>query len=219
MGLVSAAVAAAGSASPASFVAAEISCLAVSPVYRGAKRGDAMLTYLEHVAVAMGVTEVFVLTSRTLEFFAERGFDEVSPSWLPAARPYDKERRSKVFRKHLRNHRDIDMEELFWDSGVGVTNENNRRRERQDRSSNSGGSSLGVFGGRGGGGVGGGDSSGGGGGQMRENTEYGDGDIDMERDNEEMTGRGLSGGFQFSEQEINLQRLRDEWSHIQKHPR
>lgn len=37
---------------------AEIACLAVRPEYRGGKRGDAMLTYLERVALAQGIRTV-----------------------------------------------------------------------------------------------------------------------------------------------------------------
>lgn len=134
---------------------AEIACLAVRPEYRGGKRGDAMLTYLERVALAQGIRtvieqksnenennekgktrtplhpfmrlymhtyahathklnaalplpqlpvfqctfalrQVFVLSTRTLEFFAERGFLESSPDFLPPERPYNRARGSKV---------------------------------------------------------------------------------------------------------------------------
>ena len=93
---------------------AEISCLALAPEYRGARRGDTMLTYLERVALGFGVPHVFVLSTRTLEFFAERGFREVTASDLPPERPYDQGRRSRVFMKTLRGARDLDMEELYW---------------------------------------------------------------------------------------------------------
>jgi len=96
---------------------AEVSCLAVDPKYRGAKRGDAMLTYLERVAVGLGLMEVFLLSTRTIGFFAERGFREVSPSWLPPERHYDAVRKSRVFSKTLSGTRELDAEELYWDQG------------------------------------------------------------------------------------------------------
>jgi amino-acid N-acetyltransferase len=93
---------------------AEISCLAVKPKYRGRKRGDAMLTFLERVAVGLGIPTVFVLSTRTLEFFAERGFTEAPHTALPDSRAYDLERRSRVFLKQIHGTRELDMEELFW---------------------------------------------------------------------------------------------------------
>ena len=93
---------------------AEISCLAVKPKYRGRKRGDAMLTFLERIAVGLGIPTVFVLSTRTLEFFAERGFTEAPHTALPEQRVYDLERRSRVFLNHIHGTRELDMEELFW---------------------------------------------------------------------------------------------------------
>jgi len=96
---------------------AEISCLAVKPEYRGRKRGDAMLTFLERLAVGMDITKVFVLSTRTVEFFQERGFEEEPVDSLPQSRRavYDEARKSKVFMKHLNGSRQLDMEEMYWD--------------------------------------------------------------------------------------------------------
>ena len=45
---------------------AELGCLAVAPRYRAAGRGQAMLGYLERVALAAGVEALFVLSTRTI---------------------------------------------------------------------------------------------------------------------------------------------------------
>ena len=73
-----------------------------------------MLTFLERVAVGLGIPTVFVLSTRTLEFFAERGFTEAPHTALPDSRAYDLERRSRVFLKQIHGTRELDMEELFW---------------------------------------------------------------------------------------------------------
>ena len=65
---------------------AELGCLVVSPQYRRQGTGDAMLGFLERTAVAAGVQQVFALSTHTMQWFAERGFDEVSLDELPASR-------------------------------------------------------------------------------------------------------------------------------------
>ncbi|CAM9989276.1 unnamed protein product, partial [Phaeothamnion confervicola] len=95
---------------------AEVGCLAVSAVYRKGGRGEALLGYLERVAVASGVTKVFVLSTRTMQWFVERGFRETPVEALPESRRlcYNWERKSKVYMKELHSAREIDAEELFW---------------------------------------------------------------------------------------------------------
>ena len=56
---------------------AEIGCLVVSRDYRRGGRGDAMLGYLERLALQCGATKVFVLSTQTMEWFVERGFKAV----------------------------------------------------------------------------------------------------------------------------------------------
>ena len=89
----------------------------MKPKYRGRKRGDAMLTFLERLAVGKNISNVFVLSTRTVAFFQERGFVEEPVEALPPSRlaVYDHARRSKVFMKRLAGNRQLDMEELFWD--------------------------------------------------------------------------------------------------------
>mmetsp|Transcript_58431 Transcript_58431/g.79667 ORF Transcript_58431/g.79667 Transcript_58431/m.79667 type:complete len:164 (-) Transcript_58431:85-576(-) len=92
---------------------AEISCLAVKPRYRGNGRGDNMLTFLERVAMSKGIHTVFILTTQTMHWFTERGFDEVTVDALPDSRRYNWQRKSKIFMKHLESSRQIDSEEYF----------------------------------------------------------------------------------------------------------
>ena len=54
---------------------AEIGCLVVSKKYRGSGRGDAMLGFLERLCLQAGMKKVFVLSTQTMQFFIERGFE------------------------------------------------------------------------------------------------------------------------------------------------
>lgn len=80
---------------------AEMACLAVAPEYRRAGLGDQLLRRLEKRARAMGLSRLFILTTRTSHWFRERGFVEVGPDTLPKQRQelYNYQRRSKVFAK------------------------------------------------------------------------------------------------------------------------
>mmetsp|Transcript_33818 Transcript_33818/g.104719 ORF Transcript_33818/g.104719 Transcript_33818/m.104719 type:complete len:565 (-) Transcript_33818:103-1797(-) len=95
---------------------AELGCLVVSRKYRRLSKGDALLSYLERVAIASGVQELFALSTKTMQWFVERGFDQVSLDSLPQERQdvYDKSRRPKVYRKILKADRDVDVEDAFW---------------------------------------------------------------------------------------------------------
>lgn len=96
---------------------AEIGCLVVNPSYRARGRGDAMLGYLERLCVKQGASAVFVLSTQTMEWFIERGFDEVSVDMLPPSRQatYNRDRASKIYMKTITSVRDLDASELFWD--------------------------------------------------------------------------------------------------------
>ena len=82
---------------------AELACLAVHPDYRQSGRGDALLRHMESLAKRKAVDKLFVLSTRTSQWFSERGFDEVNVSELPASKQslYNYQRNSKVFRKRL----------------------------------------------------------------------------------------------------------------------
>jgi len=93
---------------------AEISCLAVRPEHRKEGRGETMLGYLERRALILGAKYAFVLSTRTMQWFEERGYVAADPSQLPPSRQYDKARNSKVYIKKLGSSRDMDAEELLW---------------------------------------------------------------------------------------------------------
>jgi amino-acid N-acetyltransferase len=95
---------------------AEIACLVVSPVYRAKGRGDAMLGYLERLCLQKGANKVFVLSTQTMEWFIERGFDRVGVETLPPSRQatYNTSRASKIYMKKIDSVRDLDASELLW---------------------------------------------------------------------------------------------------------
>ena len=96
---------------------AEFGCLVVNPLYRAKGRGDAMLGYLERLCVQAGATNLFVLSTQTMEWFVERGFDEAGVECLPPSRQatYNHDRGSKIYTKKVNSMRDLDASELFWD--------------------------------------------------------------------------------------------------------
>jgi N-acetylglutamate synthase-like GNAT family acetyltransferase len=59
-------------------------------------------------------SKVFVLSTRTMQWFEERGFRLSSPSLLPATRNYNAARASRVYIKELGTTRDVEVEELLW---------------------------------------------------------------------------------------------------------
>lgn len=81
----------------------ELACVAIDQNYRGGQRGDRLLAAIEHQARAMGLTRLFVLTTRTAHWFLERGFASASLEELPGERKalYNFQRNSKVFFKPL----------------------------------------------------------------------------------------------------------------------
>jgi amino-acid N-acetyltransferase len=95
---------------------AEIGCLVVNSEYRKGGRGDAMLGYLERMCVMHGCTSIFVLSTQTMEWFLERGFEEVGVEELPPSRQatYNHVRKSKIYLKRIESVRDLDANELWW---------------------------------------------------------------------------------------------------------
>ena len=82
---------------------AEMAALTVSPQVQGQGDGDKILKRIEQRARSMGLTSLFVLTTRTMHWFIKRGFTPVDPDWLPEARKrkYNWDRRSQVLVKKL----------------------------------------------------------------------------------------------------------------------
>ncbi len=81
----------------------ELACLAVHPDYRRGGRGDALLQYTEAQARQLGLHSLFVLTTRAIQWFQERGFTVKDKSHLPGKRQalYNLQRNSKVLLKPL----------------------------------------------------------------------------------------------------------------------
>jgi amino-acid N-acetyltransferase len=83
--------------------AGELACLAVMPEYREIGYGDRLRQHIEARAKALKIKRLCVLTTRTVHWFAERGYAEVGLEELPKARRemYNVQRRSKVLLKNL----------------------------------------------------------------------------------------------------------------------
>lgn len=82
---------------------AELACLAVHPDYRHGERGDLLLQELCKQAKIMELETIFALTTRTSDWFQQRGFNPVAPQQLPASkmRQYNHQRKSQVLYKTL----------------------------------------------------------------------------------------------------------------------
>lgn len=83
--------------------AAELACLAVDPAYRRAGLGEQLVRRIEQRARVVGLERLFLLTTRTHQWFRERGFVESDPELLPRQKRelYNYQRRSKVLVKTL----------------------------------------------------------------------------------------------------------------------
>ena len=81
----------------------ELACVAVHPDYRHGQRGDKLLHAIEQRARMLGLTRLFVLTTRTAHWFMERGFVAAAVTELPQPKQslYNYQRNSKVFIKPL----------------------------------------------------------------------------------------------------------------------
>lgn len=82
---------------------AEMACLTVSPDAQSQGDGERLLKHIEKRARALGITKLFVLTTRTAHWFLKRGFVQASVDDLPKDRQrmYNWQRKSLVFIKQL----------------------------------------------------------------------------------------------------------------------
>ena len=85
---------------------AELACVAVHENYRaqsGAGIGSSLLEAAENKARARGISELFVLTTQTRDWFLEQGFEDSNIDALPVERQelYNWQRNSKVMCKTL----------------------------------------------------------------------------------------------------------------------
>jgi amino-acid N-acetyltransferase len=81
----------------------ELACLATHPEYRDNGRGMALLEQIERNARKLGLTQLFVLTTKSPHWFVERGFTESRVDALPEKKKslYNYQRNSKIFVKPL----------------------------------------------------------------------------------------------------------------------
>ncbi|CAE7559748.1 argA [Symbiodinium natans] len=82
---------------------AELGCFVISPLCRGKGHGAVLLSYIEQVARLLGVHQLFLLTTQTMQWFVERGFQSAPIEELPPGKRegYDLDRSSKVFIKNI----------------------------------------------------------------------------------------------------------------------
>lgn len=82
---------------------AEIACLAVHSEYQKASRGNSLLDYLIDKATHKNLNTLFVLSTQTMHWFIERGFEISDIDMLPEQRKefYNYKRNSKVLYKRL----------------------------------------------------------------------------------------------------------------------
>lgn len=83
--------------------AAELACMVIHPEYRRHQRADNLLEALEHKAKKEGIKKLFILTTHTAQWFAERGFEAIGIDALPIAKQhaYNYRRRSRTYLKIL----------------------------------------------------------------------------------------------------------------------
>ncbi|MDH2926971.1 amino-acid N-acetyltransferase [Lonepinella koalarum] len=85
---------------------AEMACVAVHPDYRNSSRGDIILEAIQKRAKNLGIEKLFVLTTRTVHWFQERGFSAANVEDLPQEKRehYNYQRRSKILIQDLTLH-------------------------------------------------------------------------------------------------------------------
>ncbi|XP_057784435.1 probable amino-acid acetyltransferase NAGS2, chloroplastic isoform X5 [Salvia miltiorrhiza] len=81
----------------------EVAAIAVCPDCRGQGLGDKLLDYIEKKASSLGLQILFLLTTRTADWFVRRGFCECSIECIPEERRrrINESRRSKYYMKKL----------------------------------------------------------------------------------------------------------------------
>ncbi|MGR9072036.1 MAG: amino-acid N-acetyltransferase [Gammaproteobacteria bacterium] len=81
----------------------EIACLAIHPDYQNSSRGKYLLEHVFNQAKQKGLNKLFVLSTQTMHWFIERGFQPISFEALPGAlkKNYNHQRNSKVLYKNV----------------------------------------------------------------------------------------------------------------------
>jgi amino-acid N-acetyltransferase len=88
---------------------AEIAAIATDPVYSHLSMGRKILSYLVEKAAKLGMTRVFALTTRTVDWFEQSGFVETSLESLPAKKraTYNHARKSRILALELKDRKTI----------------------------------------------------------------------------------------------------------------
>ncbi|MEI6897448.1 MAG: amino-acid N-acetyltransferase [Psychromonas sp.] len=81
----------------------ELACLVSHPKYRRSARADNLVAHVERKAKQLGLESIFVLTTQSIHWFRERGFNFTDISKLPAAKKemYNLKRSSKVLLRKI----------------------------------------------------------------------------------------------------------------------
>lgn len=81
----------------------EMACVAVHPDYRSSSRGEVLLERIAAQAKQSGLSKLFVLTTRSIHWFQERGFTPMDIDLLPESKKqlYNYQRKSKVLMADL----------------------------------------------------------------------------------------------------------------------
>ena len=87
----------------------EIAAIATNPVYGHLSMGRKILSYLVEKAARVGMNRVFVLTTRTVDWFEQLGFVEADLESLPARKraTYNHARKSRIFALDLEAQKPI----------------------------------------------------------------------------------------------------------------
>jgi amino-acid N-acetyltransferase len=87
----------------------EIAAIATNPVYSHLSMGRKIVSYLVEKAARIGMTRVFVLTTRTIDWFEQLGFVEADFASLPARKgeTYNHARKSRIFALDLKDRKPI----------------------------------------------------------------------------------------------------------------
>ncbi|OTA16681.1 amino-acid N-acetyltransferase [Xenorhabdus vietnamensis] len=81
----------------------EMACVAVHPNYRSSSRGEILLNSISNQAKQIGLEKLFVLTTRSIHWFQEKGFEPAGIEILPVEKQalYNYQRRSKILMLNL----------------------------------------------------------------------------------------------------------------------
>jgi amino-acid N-acetyltransferase len=88
---------------------AEIAAIATDPVYSHLSMGRKIVSYLVEKAARVGMTRVFALSTRTVDWFEQLGFVEATLESLPARKrdSYNHARKSRILALELKDRKPI----------------------------------------------------------------------------------------------------------------